>query len=38
MNDVLQDAMVKKAGVALAYYDERDEQEIHTFTGLTDDA
>ena len=38
LNDVLQDAMVKKAGVALAYYDERDEQEIHTFTGLTDDA
>ena len=38
LNDVLQDAMVKKAGIALAYYDERDEQEIHTFTGLTDDA
>ena len=38
LNDVLQDAMVKKAGVALAYYDEREEQEIHTFTGLTDDA
>lgn len=38
LNDVLQDAMVKKAGVALAYFDEREEQEIHTFTGLTDDA
>ena len=38
LNDVLQDAMVKKAGIALAYYDEREEQEIHTFTGLTDDA
>ena len=38
LNDVLQDAMVKKAGVALAYYDEGEEQEIHTFTGLTDDA
>lgn len=38
LNDVLQDAMVKKAGIALAYYDERDEQEVHTFTGLTDDA
>ena len=38
LNDVLQDAMVKKAGVAMAYYDEREEQEIHTFTGLTDDA
>lgn len=38
LNDVLQDAMVKKVGVALAYFDEREEQEIHTFTGLTDDA
>ena len=38
LNDVLQDAMVKKAGVALAYFDEADEQEIHTFTDLTDDA
>lgn len=38
LNDVLQDAMVKKAGIALAYYDEREEKEIHTFTGLTDDA
>ena len=38
LNDVLQDAMVKKAGVAMAYFDEREEQEIHTFTGLTDDA
>ena len=38
LNDVLQDAMVKKAGIALAYYDEREEQEIHTFSGLTDDA
>ena len=38
LNDVLQDAMVKKAGIALAYFDEREEQEIHTFTGLTDDA
>ena len=38
LNDVLQDAMVKKAGVAMAYYDESEEQEIHTFTGLTDDA
>ena len=38
LNDVLQDAMVKKAGVAMAYYDEREEQEIHTFTGLTDAA
>ena len=38
LNDVLQDAMVKKAGVTMAYFDEREEQEIHTFTGLTDDA
>jgi hypothetical protein len=38
LNDVLQDAMVKKAGIALAYFDESEEQEIHTFTGLTDDA
>ena len=38
LNDVLQDAMVKKAGIALAYFDEREEQEIHTFSGLTDDA
>lgn len=38
LNDVLQDAMVKKVGIALAYYDEKDEIETHTFTGLTDDA
>lgn len=38
LNDVLQDAMVKKAGIALAYFDESEEQEIHTFSGLTDDA
>jgi hypothetical protein len=38
LNDVLQDAMVKKAGIAMAYHDERDETETHTFTGLTDDA
>ena len=38
LNDVLQDAMVKKAGVAFAYFDESEEQEVHTFTGLTDDA
>ena len=38
LNDVLQDAMVKKVGIAMAYHDERDETETHTFTGLTDDA
>ena len=38
LNDVLQDAMVKKAGIALAYYDETEQVETHTFTGLTDDA
>jgi len=38
LNDVLQDAMVKKAGIAMAYFDEREEQETHTFTGLTQDA
>jgi len=38
LNDVLQDAMVKKAGIAMAYFDEREEQEMHTFTGLTQDA
>ena len=38
LNDVLQDAMVKKAGIALAYYDETEQVETQTFTGLTDDA
>ena len=38
LNDVMQDAMVKKAGIAIAYYDERVEEHVHTFRGLTEDA
>jgi len=37
LNDVFQDAMVKKAGIAYVYYNEEMETEIHTFTNLTDE-
>lgn len=37
LNDVFQDALVKKAGIAYVYYDKRQETEIHTYTGLTDE-
>ena len=37
INDVFQDALVKKVGIAHVYYDESMKSEIHTFTGLDDD-
>ena len=37
LNDVFQDAMVKKAGIAYVYYNEEVDTEIHTFTNLTDE-
>ena len=37
INDVFQDALVKKVGIAHVYYDESMRSEIHTFTGLDDD-
>jgi len=37
LNDVFQDAMVKKAGIAYVYYNEEMETEIHTFTNLSDE-
>ena len=38
LNDVFQDAMVKKAGIAYVYHKDNMETEIHTFTNLTDEA
>tara|TARA_Y100000592_G_scaffold5959_1_gene8616 strand:+ start:2058 stop:4187 length:2130 start_codon:yes stop_codon:yes gene_type:complete len=37
INDVFQDALVKKTGIAYIYYNEMMEQETHTLTGLSDD-
>jgi hypothetical protein len=37
LNDVFQDAMVKKAGIAYVYYNEEVDTEIHTFTNLTEE-
>ncbi|MEK9977268.1 MAG: hypothetical protein VW689_05405, partial [Gammaproteobacteria bacterium] len=37
INDVFQDAMVKKTGIAYVYYDDRVKTEIQTYTGLNDD-
>ncbi len=37
LNDVFQDAMVKKTGIAYVYYNEEMETEIHTYTNLSDD-
>ena len=37
INDVFQDALVKKVGIAHVYYDESMRSEIHTYTGLDDD-
>ena len=36
LSDVFHDALIKKAGIAKAYYEEYDTSEIHTFTGLND--
>ena len=37
LNDVFQDAMVKKTGIAYVYYNEQMRPEIHTYTGLNDE-
>tara|TARA_R100001440_G_scaffold61299_1_gene81205 strand:+ start:456 stop:2573 length:2118 start_codon:yes stop_codon:yes gene_type:complete len=37
INDVFQDAMVKKTGIAYVYYDDRVKTDIQTYTGLSDD-
>ena len=37
LNDVFQDALVKKAGIAYVYYDNTMDAEIHTFTNLSDE-
>jgi hypothetical protein len=36
LSDVFHDALIKKVGIAKAYYEEYDTSEIHTFTGLND--
>lgn len=38
LNDAMTDAMVKKTGIVMAYYDETEEYEIDTYRGLDDDA
>tara|TARA_A200000159_G_scaffold163992_1_gene192029 strand:- start:3034 stop:5151 length:2118 start_codon:yes stop_codon:yes gene_type:complete len=37
INDVFQDAMVKKTGIAYVYYDDRVKTDIQTYTGLSDE-
>jgi hypothetical protein len=37
IGDVIQDALVKKAGIAKVWHEESDETEIDEYTGLTDD-
>ena len=37
LNDVFQDALVKKTGIAYVYYDNKEETEIETFENLSDD-
>lgn len=37
INDVFQDALVKKTGIAYVYYNESMDQETHTLTGLSED-
>lgn len=37
LNDVFQDAMVKKTGIAKVYYQDKTKAEIVTMTGLSDD-
>ena len=36
LSDVFHDALIKKTGIAKVYYEEYDNSEIHTFTGLSD--
>lgn len=38
LNNVMQDALVKKAGIAKVYYNTSMKSEIYTFSGLTDEA
>lgn len=38
LNDVMQDALVKKVGIAKVFYDTKMRSEIYTFTGLTEEA
>ena len=38
LNNVMQDALVKKAGIAKVFYDTKEKSEIYTFSGLTDEA
>jgi hypothetical protein len=37
LNDVFQDAMVKKCGIAKVMYDDKTENEIYTLSGLTEE-
>ena len=37
LNDVMQDAMVKKTGIAYVYFNEEMRSEIHTYTNLNDE-
>lgn len=38
LNDVMQDALVKKAGIVKAYWDTKTKTEIYTYTGVSDEA
>ena len=38
LSDVIHDALIKKVGIAKAYYDETENVEIDEYTGLTDEA
>ena len=38
LNDVFSDAFVKKMGIAYVFYDDSMKNEIHTFTGLNEEA
>src|SRR6056300_149737 len=37
LNDVFQDAMVKKCGIAKVMYDDKTKSEIYTYTGLSEE-
>ena len=37
LNDVFQDALVKKTGIAYVYFDDKEETEIETFKNLSED-
>ena len=37
LNDVFQDALVKKTGIAYVYFDDKEETQIETYEGLSDD-